>query len=869
MGSLARHGHDFLALLRESFQPASAASLLSARARERRQLAAFFGVTLRRGRSGCVYVTGAPGTGKTMLVAAALEENRLAFGMGAFPGHVLPQKVAVNDNITTTTESDSSSRSNDADRNAAVAPSVKRSARSASSARNSASQSHSLRSRSSLSSQSYGSEMPAFSLVWLNAMSIADRTVRLEAVLSADARAAAAAAAASAARLAAGGGPAVALNSRNSNYYGGHSKSKVGRPKRRHQSDSEDSDDDDDFHDNDGADSDDDDLYTTTKQAKTKTQAVANSEPENENGNETATTTETAVTETAVTETASNAAVQSGGDNESLTMRARIKAAQQKQQQQTNNSSLAVDSDSDYSDDVNDDDTDNDDNNHALGRTRRRQDRDDDGQHTYAAVTAAGLADAQDRRYALRCRRPMTVLVIDEVDQLLLRSKAALMRVFQAPRRAFSSLVIVAIANKVTLTLDDTLPVLMQAGLAPPTVVFAPYERECLIEICKYRVAAAVTAMAKQLRSDATALGYTESASTKATTKARATRQSAKTKGKMPASRRNSSRSYNNNGDSDSDGSDSDSDDNGETAAAALSRACRHAPALAFSPDGLTLMAMFVAKESGDARLFLAHCTDALTDAGAFAAAAACPHARAVKRVVAAHAALRRVRAAEAHGYTVCARSSALYNDDDGAAAFAVRRRESPQERAAAVATARATLAAAAEARHGVECSCVAGTLYGALLAVYCSAAFGTGHDEAIAKQGGAAKLALVAMAQSTAGSGSAAAAVESTVKPTTAAAGTVLPVVSYRQASQVVTRLKGDKSVVRLVANLPRAQLLLLLVLTMAQRFHVDGVVGEFTTIAVFAKKCAGIMKGLGMPDMTAVAVDETLELLRVRTKQ
>ncbi len=570
----SRAAHAFLASLRAAFQPASVSALSSARARERSVLESFLHRTLQSRRSGAIYVTGAPGTGKTMLVTSILAQKRALCRDGG--------AGAAGD-----TEEASS----------LLAPHAAAAAETAAAA--------------SASSE----RCPSFRLVWLNAMTQADRGARLTGELEADAKDAHARALARGAQ----------------------------------------------------ADGDADDSGS------------------------------------------------SGDDSDGA---GRSGASKRKR--------------------------------YAPGSGAKNGGR---GVKGDSSVT--------------------TILVVDEVDQLLLRSKSIILRLFSAPHVPHSRLVVIGIANKVSLTTDETLPLLTTAGAAPEVLVFSPYERDSLVAIAYHRVDAAATAAVAQ----AAAVEKGELTAGKGSSRKRPASSSVPTAAAAATA----------------------------TASAGLSAAARR---LVFDPDALRMCAMAVARASGDARLFLGYCQDALVAAGAGARAARCPWAVEERR--------RDVAAAAAAA--AAAVGGAAKDDDDNDDIVSAGEHDHDQE----------DTASEGESAHkhakGVtaSCTCVAGVLWQALLAAATAAtaagAVPSPATSSHAKTDSSPTPSPVAVAPAP-------------PKPAPAPLTAGLPLVPFRLMSEVVARAQADKDVAPLVANLPRAQLTLLLVLALAEAFQVDGVVGGATT--------------------------------------
>jgi len=90
-------------------------------------------------------------------------------------------------------------------------------------------------------------------------------------------------------------------------------------------------------------------------------------------------------------------------------------------------------------------------------------------------------------------KKPMMVVVIDEVDALLSSSKGekvsqrVLYHLFGLPSKAYSSLILIGIANSVDLS-QRFIPLLEQRGCGPEHLVFEPYTEKQLIDIIEEKL---------------------------------------------------------------------------------------------------------------------------------------------------------------------------------------------------------------------------------------------------------------------------------------------------------------------------------------------------------------------------------------------
>lgn len=81
----------------------------------------------------------------------------------------------------------------------------------------------------------------------------------------------------------------------------------------------------------------------------------------------------------------------------------------------------------------------------------------------------------------------MTVCVIDEIDALLSRAQTVLYRLFEWPKQAGSSLILIGISNNIDLT-DRFLPRLRARACEPRLLVFEPYSHPQLRTILNARL---------------------------------------------------------------------------------------------------------------------------------------------------------------------------------------------------------------------------------------------------------------------------------------------------------------------------------------------------------------------------------------------
>lgn len=84
----------------------------------------------------------------------------------------------------------------------------------------------------------------------------------------------------------------------------------------------------------------------------------------------------------------------------------------------------------------------------------------------------------------------MVVAIVDEIDQLIKKDRdtdnRVLYKLFEWSKRKGSRLILIGMANTITLT-DDVLPGLKRKGWSPKTLNFAPYDKEQLMAILKHK----------------------------------------------------------------------------------------------------------------------------------------------------------------------------------------------------------------------------------------------------------------------------------------------------------------------------------------------------------------------------------------------
>ena len=110
--------------------------------------------------------------------------------------------------------------------------------------------------------------------------------------------------------------------------------------------------------------------------------------------------------------------------------------------------------------------------------------------HVFARVIEelGGVPPALDANGAAAANQPMTVVLLDEMDQLIGKDQAILYELFGLPTLPGSRCVSVGVANAINLV-EVTLPRLAARGCEPTVVSFNAYDKDQLQKLLKQRLA--------------------------------------------------------------------------------------------------------------------------------------------------------------------------------------------------------------------------------------------------------------------------------------------------------------------------------------------------------------------------------------------